>query len=256
MLPVRKIVLTAVVAASLVALQVRPVHAAFGITSVAGAIELPAPPPPNVLPGSNENAQPIVFPEVLNATVMSPSGLPVDHNGTAVVAAPTISGNVVNPALISTTLPQGTTFSSYLFHFDPVGAIPFPAATYVATITFDNPIIGVQLFSDGFALEKPSGTAYTGTLEQGDAEVAANFGPPVGYYPGGLSYRGLEEDSFVLAISGTTVMLSGNVYGAEIDQIRIITARGVGAVPEPTTIITWGTIVAIGCCRAFARRQS
>ena len=97
-----------------------------------------------------------------------PLGLDVDHDGSNVVAAPTISGNVVNPALVDTTLPVGTGFNSYLLHFDPVAA-PF-FAFYVATINFDNPIIGVQLFSDGFALEKPSGTAYIGTLEQGDIQ--------------------------------------------------------------------------------------
>ena len=68
---------------------------------------------------------PLIFPEVISgrcvATVAHPLGLDVDHDGSNVVAAPTISGNVVNPALVDTTIPTGTGFNSYLLHFDPVG---------------------------------------------------------------------------------------------------------------------------------------
>jgi len=95
MLPARNIALTACLAALLAALQPQSVHAAFGITSVTGAIELPGPPPPNVLPGGNESPLALVFPEVLNGTVIAtgahPLGMDVDHDGSNVVAAPTIS---------------------------------------------------------------------------------------------------------------------------------------------------------------------
>jgi len=246
-------------------LQTQSAHAAFGITSASGAVELPGPPLLNVLPGSNEAPLPIVFPEVINgvvaATQAHPLGLDVDHDGSAVVAAPTISGNVVNPALISTTIPVGSGFNSYLFHFDPVGS-PF-FSIYVATISFDNPIIGVQLFSDGFLLNKPSGTGYTGTLEQGDSQIIANGGP-IGvpavlkptYYPAGVAFRGVEEDAFVLAIAGNTIQVGGSSSGPEIDQIRIITAPTIQTgVPEPATATTWAIIALIGCCTAFVRQK-
>jgi hypothetical protein len=256
MLPARHLVL-AVLVALIAAFQVRPVDAAFGITSVAGAIELPGGPPPNVQPGGNEGGLPIIFPEVLNgtvaATLLHPLGLNVDHDGSNVVAAPTISGNVVNPALVSTTIPVGAGFNSYLLHFDPVSA-PF-FAFYVATINFDNPVIGVQLFSNGFALQKPSLIPYTGTLEQGDAQISLNGGPPLAYYPGGVAFRGVEEDAFVLAISGNTVMLAGSSSGPEIDQIRILTAPTItGQVPEPATAVTW-IVIAMCCGGTFGRRR-
>jgi hypothetical protein len=247
-MPLRRTFLIIAAAAAAV-VPANPVFAAFGITSAIGAIELPGPPPPNLFPSSVEGALPIIFPEVLNG--LTPlGGLDVDHDGSNVVANPTISGNVVHPLLIDTTIGPGTPvrFNSYMFHFDPV-ANPF-FAFYVATINFDNPIIGVQLFSNGFVLDKPSGTPYTGTLEQGDFTIAANGGPPVAYYPGGLSFRGVEEDSFVLAIAGNQVMLGGSAQGFEIDQIRILTAA---AVPEPLSAITWG-IISVVCGFGLAGR--
>ncbi len=252
MLPVRNIALTALLTGTLAVLQAQHVDAAFGITSVVGGIELAGPPAPNVLPTSNENALPIVFPEVINGVVRG-LGVPVDHDGSNVVAAPTISGNVVNPALVDTVIPGGTGFNSYLFHFDPI-ASPF-FAFYVTTINFDNPIIGVQLFSDGFLLNKPSGTGYVGTLESGDLQVAANGGPPVVYYPGGVDYRGVEEDAFVLTIAGNTIMVAGSTSGSEIDQIRILTAPTItGNVPEPAAATCW-ILIALTCGGAFARRR-
>jgi hypothetical protein len=257
MIIVRHLALMSVVSASFVALSAQPVVAAFGITSAVGATELPAwpllgSPTPNLLPSSYEGGTPIIFREVENATVLTPGGLDVDHDGSNVVAQPTVSGNIVNPLLISSTLGVGTKFNSYMFHFDPVGS-PF-FAFYISTIEFDNPILGVQLFSNGFLLEKPAGTAYTGTLEQGDLEVFLNGGPPAAYYPGGVAYRGVEEDSFVLAISGNTVMIGGSASGVEIDQVRILTAPPVfGEVPEPTAAITWAIISMIALC-GTARR--
>ncbi len=265
MLPARHIALTASLIALLAALQAQPVFAAFGITSVSGALQLAAPPAPDVNPGSVEGGLPIVFPEVINGTILPtqahPLGLDVDHDGSAVIAAPVIGGpqgNVVNPLLISATIPTGTSFNSYLFHFDPVGNTAATFGFYVSTITFDNPIIGVQLLSDGFSLEKPGGTPYTGTLEQGDNQVFLNGGPgpPNVYYPGGVSFRGLEEDSFVLAISGDTVQIAGIAVNEQIDQVRIITATPISSgVPEPTTIASWAIISGIACVGAFIRRR-
>ena len=242
MWPVRTTARISLILGLLAALPPQLAQAAFGITSAVGANELPGPPAPNVLPGGYEAASPVIFPEVINGVVKStiahPLGLDVDHDGTDVVAAPTISGNVVNPALIDTMLAVGTGFNSYMLHFNPVGQ-PF-SAFYVATINFDNPIIGVQLFSNGFLLEKPAATSYVGTLEQGDVQVSQNGGPPVTYYPGGVATRGVEEDAFILAIAGNTIILSGSSSDAEIDQIRILTAPTIsGAVPEPATALTW-----------------
>jgi hypothetical protein len=261
MLPIRNVLCATCVMMLLAAVSAQPVYGGFGfgINTVSGATPLPSPPPPNVHPGFNEGNLPIVFPEVLNGTIVTtganPLGMDTDHDGSNVVAAPTISGNIVNPSLTPTTIPVGTKFNSYLFHFDPVGS-PF-TANYITTITFDNPIIGVQLFGDGFSLQKPAGTPYTGTEEQGDLQVFLNGGPPVTYYPAGLPSRGIEEDSFMLAISGgNTVVLAGSAHGAEIDEVRIITAAPIfGGTPEPATFTSWAMITVLGACGTFAWRR-
>jgi hypothetical protein len=144
-----------------------------------------------------------------------------------------------------------------LFHFDPVGSPGI--AIYNSTINFDDPIIGVQLFSNGFNLQKPAGTPYQGTLEQGDRQVALNGGPPEAYYPGtvnypplGLNFRGVEEDALQITIVGNSVTLAGQVFQGEIDQVRILTA----AVPEPASAIGWTIVLTVGCAAAFVKRRS
>lgn len=268
----RNLVLLLVAFASV---QAQTAYAAFGITSVIGATQLAGPPGPNVLPGSVEQpigfplpiGNPIIFHEVLTGVVkpgvptpqhpLAAIGLDVDHNGSNVSAAPVVSGNIVNPLLVPALIPVGTQFNSYLFHFDPVGSPGI--AIYNSTINFDNPIIGVQLFSNGFNLQKPAGTPYQGTLEQGDTQVFVNGGPAAAYYPGnvnypplGLNFRGVEEDALQIIIVGNQLTLAGQVFGGEIDQVRILTA----AVPEPASAIGWTIVLTIGCIAAFVKRRS
>jgi hypothetical protein len=181
-----------VLVAVFTSVQVQSAHAAFGITSVTGATLLAGPPAANALPGNIQQpigfplpvGNPIIFPEVL-VGVIKPAlptpqhpfaviGLDVDHNGSTVSAAPVVSGNIVNPLLVPALIPVGTQFNSYLLHFDPVGAPGI--APYNSTIKFEKPIIGVQLFSNGFSLQKPAGTPYQGTLEHGDNQVFLNGG--------------------------------------------------------------------------------
>jgi hypothetical protein len=268
-MPIRLGILTVLVAVVVMNLG-QSAHAAFGVTSVVGATLLPAPPPPNALPGSNEVplgfpvpvGDPLLFPEVLGGVIIDSSplgaGLDVDHDGSNVVASPTISGNVVNPLLIDTTIPVGTSFNSYMFHFDPAAAPDI--GLYITTINFDSPVLGVQLFSDGFALEKPSGSSYTGTLEQGDFQMFVQAGgvPPYfvpGYYATGLASRGVEEDFFMLAIAGNTVRLVGSSSGVEIDQVRILTGVGPGGIPEPASGMAWALISFLGGSISLLRRQ-
>jgi hypothetical protein len=264
-----------VLIAALTSSQAQPAFAAFGISAVAGVTLVPGPPAPNVLPGSVEQpigfplpvGNPVIFPEV-QAGIVKPGtpsaqhplaniGLDVDHNGSNVSAAPVVSGNIVNPLLVPALIPVGTQFNSYLFHFDPVGSPNI--AIYNSTIVFDRPVIGVQLFSNGFNLQKPAGTPYQGTLEQGDNQVFLNGGPNAAYYPGsfnypplGLNFRGVEEDALQITISGTTLTLAGQVFQGEIDQVRILTA----AVPEPASAAAWTMILSIGCAAAFVKRRS
>ena len=207
-----------------------------GIVSSAGVTELAGPPLPSVHPGAQPALPtPIIFPEVLGGIVPA-GGMPVDHDGTVGTAAPVESNSIVNPLLVSGVIPAGTYFDSYLFHFDPADSTITTAANFYpgSSILFSTKIIGVQLFTSGFAtLQKPAATPYVGTLEAGDAVIAANGGPPPAYYPGGLVSRGMEEDAIQIASGGFQIILAGQASGVEIDQVRILVA----AVPEPNSIL-------------------
>jgi hypothetical protein len=271
MLPLRHIAAIGLLAAVIAALQTAPTEAAFGIVSVSGATELLGPPPPNLFEGSVEQAidgsyfgLPIVFHEKLGGYVFPTNdypngllGMGVDHNGTPVDVSPVVDGTVVNSLLQPGLLPVGTHFNSYLVHFDPVdlangGVDPF-YAQYISEVSFDRPIIGVQIFSKYFQPLSHNALPYRGKLEDGDLQVWLNggSGPPPTYYPDPADYRGLEEDSFSLVIVGNTIKIGGTANGPEIDEVRIFTA----AVPEPATAVTWAVVLALGCSGAFVWRR-
>jgi hypothetical protein len=221
-----------------------------GIVSFSGVTPLAGPPAPSVLPGAQPPLPtPIVFRET--SGVVGAGGLPVDHRVTGnVTAAPVETGGVVNPVLVSGSIPAGTPFESYLFHFDPADvALPSAANFYpLSSILFSNQILGVQLFSNGAVLQKPDLTPYTGKLEAGDAEVAADGGPSLTYYPSGLAGRGMEVDSIAITNAGFGINLSGEADAAAIDQIRIIVS-----VPEPAAAL--GLLLLTGTCATLRRAR-
>jgi hypothetical protein len=228
-----------------------PSAACAGIVSFSGVTPLAGPPAPNVLPGSQPPVpSPIIFPE-LPGSGIALLGIPVDHDGSVVTAAPVLSGNVVNPLLVSSVIPAGTAYESYLFHFDPIDvAIPTAANFYpLSSITFSNKIIGVQLFSSAAtALQKPAATPYVGKLESGDALPVFFGGPIPPYYPGGLSTRGLEEDAMAIVAGGFGINLAGEADGVQIDQVRIFTE----SIPEPSTLAL--VLAALSACAPSRRR--
>ncbi len=224
------LILPAVLVLSVGFLVTIPVQA--GIVSSSAVTVLASPPAGDVHPGTNTTVpDPIIFPEVLGGVVPA-GGVAVDHDGSVVVTSPVESANVVKPALVAGVIPAGTLVDSYLFHYDPQNP-PISANFYDSTILFSNKILGVQLFTSAYTtLQKPAGTAYVGQLEAGDSAVAAMGGPAVGYYPAGLSYRGMEEDAMQITNGGFGIELAGEVDGAEIDQVRIFVA-----VPEPNSVL-------------------
>jgi hypothetical protein len=259
MLPSRHLILTLSLAACAL-LQAQAALAAFGISSVSGDVIHISPSQVPVLPGnpngSSEDPDAIIFREVQGGLVGA-GGLNVDHDGSNVVAAPIISVNTIHPNLIPTTLVAATLFDSYMFHFDPIGIPTGSNPFYVATVNFDNPIIGVQLFSNSYPL-LDGVNPYVGTLEDGDAAVVANGGPPAAFYPSGNISRGVEEDFFQIAISGSQLLLAGKAFGTEIDQVRILTVGTIpqGFVPEPIAALTWGILSFIAYAGAFLRHRS
>lgn len=203
----------------------------------------PVSPPASVVPGVTVSGTPIVFQEVAGGVLAA--ALRVDHvvSGNLLPpAAPTVSGNVVNPVLLDGTIPAGTAYDSYFFHFDPGG----PSSNFAfyppfdpdnpnppVEIQFSTKILGVQLFgtgTDSIHHFKPNtSTRYYGTLEDGDAisQVAT-------IYPGvGEPTRGLESGDTIAIISGGFgIQLAGFASGGQIDQVRIIVA-----VPEPNSAL-------------------
>lgn len=225
-----------------------------GIVASSGVTLLGGPPAGNVLPGTQQpTLLPLFFPEVVGGQVSSPGGLPVDHVGSDLAPTLVQSTSVVDAALVAGVIPAGTKFDSYLFHFDPGNStFPSDANFYVdASIEFSTKILGVQLFgSADLQLDKPAGTDYVGTLEFGDADVFANGGPAAAYYPSTASFRGLEEDSFAIDLSGHRVLLAGKAFGTEIDQLRVIVA----VVPEPITLLNLSAGIALlGAMRRWPR---
>jgi hypothetical protein len=228
--------------------------AAFGIVEVSDTTPLGVqtpiqmPGPASVMPGAAENILPVIFPEVLGKTATA--DIPVDHDGSNIVAVhpgPATTLGIVNAAFIPGVIATDAIYNSYLFHFDPTAAsLPF----YISTINFENPIIGVQLFSSAAILEKPAGLPYTGTLEAGDAAVTAAGSTTI--YPSGVNYRGLDEDEFSLSISGNQIAIMGIALGNQIDQVRIFTSA---AVPEATSAIGWAAIALTYCGYGFYRRK-
>lgn len=194
-------------------------------------------------------SQPTIFTEIVGGTIGA-GGLAVDHDGTAVVARPTVSGGVVNPALRSSTLSAGTVYDSYFFHFASASG---GSGDYIVTFELPDPIVGVQLFGAGSTLEWPAGTAYIGTLEAGDIQVVSNGSPTS--YPTGVAGRGIEGDDFVLAINGNKVMLAGSVVGGDIDQVRFFTSSGAfSPSPEPASLAVW-SLAAVAVAAGLGRRS-
>jgi hypothetical protein len=228
------------------------IPAQAGIISSSGVTLLGGPPAPSVAPGAQLTApNPIVFPEVLGG--VAATGVPVDHLVTGdMPVTPVTTGGVVNPILVDGLIAPGTPFDSYLFHFDPADSgIPSALNFYPSSnILFSTQILGLQLFSNGASLQKPALTPYIGKLEAGDAVVFANGGPPLAYYPGGLSFRGLEEDAVGITSGGFGISLAGKALGVEIDQIRIF----VSTVPEPASLAM--AFVAVFAIMGLGRTRS
>jgi hypothetical protein len=197
-----------------------------GIVSVSG-VTITGPPGGSINPGVTTTAAgPIIFLE--NTAVVAGGGMPVDHLVSGnLVTTPLVSGNIVNPLLVDGSIPAGTPYESYIFHFDPVDG-PLPTTYPLSDILFSAPILGLQLFSNGdTGLQKPALTPYVGKLEAGDGIAF-----PPAYYPMGLPTRGIESgDALEIASGGLELRLAGLATGVQIDQIRVFVA-----VPEPGSL--------------------
>ena len=119
-----------------------------------------------------------------------------------------------NEGVTPGTLGAGTVVNSYLVHIDIVGDNPGCCTTFDGSVTFENDIIGVIIFTDSLAAS--------------DAEL----GHDTTTYPGAQTNRGLDwtlSDDDDFTISGNTLTIDKFDVGNWADNVRVITQ---GEIPE------------------------
>jgi hypothetical protein len=209
---------------ALVALAAPPSRAGL---ILGGAIVQIAAPPSDVQgsdPTSNDHA--FIWSE--RSALVLPMSVSVDMTkiGTS------DSGNNYSPS--PGTIAAGTRVDTYLIHSDPVGS---GTQNYVASVTFDTPILGI--------IDRIEGLASTDSL----------LGNPGTTYPGNSTDRGLEAPDSLVWVSNNGLTLNFTT-GAFVDEARVIVA----AVPEPSTLVACvtgaATLVGFGWVRRRRVRPS
>ncbi|QDU55072.1 hypothetical protein [Aeoliella mucimassa] len=129
----------------------------------------------------------------------------------------------------------GTEFNSYMFNLSQSG--DDAQLFYTLTITFDNPIIGIQT-SSGFLSQ-----GFTYLLDAGNTYVTdGSFDA--------IAPEGNFNETESISIDGDTVTVTGRLtYGS--DPFRVLTA-----VPEMSTILSWAGLAGIGCVLYRRRKQA
>ena len=165
-----------------------------GINSATPFITQIDPPPVSVVQGDTESSGEIkAFNEQQDITLAS--------DVTVNITAPNIYDDIgiITPGVIS----AGTSANSHFLHFDPVGT---DTQTLGGSVTFDSDILGVVILSND--------------LDGSDSIL----GLPDTIYPVADAERGLElgTDEFVTFENDLRTLTVQ--FGADIDQIRVITA--------------------------------
>ena len=134
------------------------------------------------------------------------------------------SQSVVTPfsgGLIGGMVPAGVPLDFYIIHSDPVQT---QASSYIGSVTFDTPILGLYV-----------GSSSLDALDPG----MITLGSPISTYPTGVTDRGLETsqaDSYILSNGNKTLTLRVST-GPSVDQVRVVVAS---AVPEPASVVLFG----------------
>lgn len=207
----------------------KPAKAGF-VASVTGAAQVIAP-PLSSLPGALLSNDYQVWDE--SSGTLS-SNLRVNQSGQA--------GNfdgLSNYFALASVIPAGTAYESVMIQLDP--STKFPAQAPVATITFTNKIIGLELFGRH--------------LDASDI-----YGNPTTIYPHGLpnlflQTRGIDfthNDRFSISSDGKSLTLQLTAGFLGFDQIRVFTEAVASNVPEPASLAVWSGI-ALLC--GLRRRQ-
>lgn len=223
-----------------------------GVTSTSGQVTLINPPPSvlndptpgGILPLEADNTA-FLFLEQENFVL--PSDIPLDIT---VPAAYNINNRIPTPGTATT----GTTVNSYYLFANPIGS-PAPFSpdekTYSGSITFDNPILGIDYLTSSFSA--------TNSL-LGNPTTLYTFGSSPGL---GVTFAftfangtTVPRDAFTLT-SDRKRLTFNFLTGSAVDQLRIITTSGSPqAVPEPRTILGSATATAVGFAVLFKRKRA
>lgn len=166
------------------------------ITGTTGNVSV-VPAPASVAAGAVENNTTIgAFDERQRRVLTQPLSLDITAVG---------NYNAGNPGLTPGTVPAGTTINSHFLHADIIGAGPI---TLNGTITFDQPILGIEIID--------------ASLDATDNPLGANGTT----YATGTPDRGLDfpsGDQIALLPGRRDIQISYDVFSVA-DQIRVITA--------------------------------
>jgi hypothetical protein len=179
-------------------------------------------PPASVQLGALESDQEIrMFSERINVTLAGSVGVDISTPGTY---GPFPLQGI--PPLSPSTIPAGTVVSSFLLHFDPVGA-PLVRLTRGGSVTFGANIIGLIVLSDH--LDNTDGIL-------GAAGTSYSLG----------QFRGLEP-SDIVTVSADLRTLTVQLYAdTQCNQIRVITASTFDT--DPPVFNCPGSISVTGQC--------
>lgn len=161
---------------------------------------------PSVVPTAMQsNIEFWAFDEKQAYTLLAPISVNMDGSPITIFGPPGVVGSI----------PPGTVVDSHFIHMDPVVG----GATLGGSVTFDKPIIGVQLLD--------------AELHTTDTMIGTALGNPSTVYPTGASRRGLDWDTApteVVSISPDRRTITVTLTASNaIDQIRVITADVVPA---------------------------
>lgn len=222
-----------------------------GVTSTSGQVTLINPPPSVLNDPTAGGIQPLeadntAFLFLEQENFVLPSDIPLD------VTVPA-AYNITNPTPTPGTATTGTTVNSYYLNSNPIGKpAPFSAneKTYIGSITFDNPILGLAyqigtIASGNGLLGNPTTLYLPGT----DPGLGVNFS---------FTFKNgtvVARDAFTLTDDRKTLTFNFTTASG-VDQLRIITLGATQTVPEPRTILGSATATALGFAVLFKRKRA
>ncbi|QDU55074.1 hypothetical protein [Aeoliella mucimassa] len=128
------------------------------------------------------------------------------------------------------TVAAGTEFESYMFNLSK--SPNNGTLNYELTLTFDQPILGIQFvnntLADGYTLMNQAGSPFTPIVANGSIN---------------------PDDS--ITISGNKITIAEGVLRGGFDPFRVLTA-----VPEMSTILSWSALAGVGCVLYRRRKQA